>query len=103
MVIEKNVVEESQVNCIIYYMSILPKWRRKGCGKYLMGMVFTSDFSLENLKLYSLIRLIHDYMPSHYVELDSNYTYLCAQISYNLKDENPYLSTGIPSKPKFGK
>ena len=105
MVIDKNVVEKSQVNCIIHCMGILPKWCRKGYGKYLMVMVFVSDSSLENIKVYAVTRLIHDYTPSHYVELDSNYTEedLCAQISYDLKDENPNVSTGIPSKPKFGK
>ena len=105
MVIEKNVVEKSQVNCIIHYMSILPKWRRKGYGKYLMGMVFASDSSLENVKVYAVTRLIHDYTPSHYVEPYSNHTEedLCAQISYDLKDENPNLSTCIPSKSTFGK
>ena len=80
MVIEKNVVEKFQVNCIIRYMCILPKWRRKGYGKYLMGMAFLSDYSLDNVKAYAVTRLIHDYTPSHYVEPDSNFTEedLCA-------------------------
>ena len=70
-----------------------------------MGMIFVSDSSLYNVKLYEVIRLIHDYTPSHYVEPESNYTEddLCAQISYDIKDETPIFSTGIPSKPKNGK
>ena len=68
-------------------------------------MAFTSDSSLYNVKFYEVAKLIHDYTPSHHVELDSNYTEedLCAQINYDLKEETPYLYTGIPSKPKFGK
>ena len=74
MVIEKNVIHKSQVNYIIHYMYILPKWCLKGYGPYLMGKVFASDSSLENAKIYAVTRLIHDYKPFHYVELDSKYT-----------------------------
>ena len=56
MVIEKNVVDKSQVNYIIHYICILPKWRRKGYGSYLMGEAFASDFALENVKLYVVTR-----------------------------------------------
>lgn len=91
MVIEKNVVYKSQVNCIIHYMCILPKWRRKGYGTYLMGKAFASDSALENIKVYAVTRLMHDYTPSHYVEPDSKYTEeeLCTQFYEDLKDENP--------------
>ena len=80
-------------------MSILPKWRRKRYGPYLMGMAFASDTLLETVKVYAVAKLVHDYTPSHHVEPDSNYTEedLCAQNSDDLNDENPNLSRGIPS------
>ena len=72
-------------------MCILPKWRRKGYGTYLMGKASASDSILQNVKVYAVTRLTHDYKPSHYVEPDSKYTEeeLCAQYYENLTDENP--------------
>ena len=60
MVIEKNVLVKSEVDCIIDYMCILPKWHNKGYGKYLMGRVFASDLDLENVRVYTRTRMIHD-------------------------------------------
>ena len=54
-------------------MCILLKWRRKGCGIYLMGKVFASEPELDNLKVYAATRLIHDHTPSRYSEPDSKH------------------------------
>ena len=50
MVIEKNMKDKTKVNCIIHYMCILPKWRRKGYEKYAIDKVLASNPRLENLK-----------------------------------------------------
>ena len=86
-------------------MCILPKWRRKRYGTYLMGKVFASDSALENVKVYAVTRLVHDYRPSHYVEPDIKYKEeeLCAHCCEDSKDGNPIFPRGPPSKPKFGK
>ena len=39
-----------------------------------MSKVFASDYELENVKVYVVTRMIHDYTPSHYVESTSKYT-----------------------------
>ena len=73
--IEKNFKDKTKVNYIIHYMCNLPKWWcRKGYRKYLMGKVFASDPELENVKVYAVTRLIHNYTPSDYDELGSKYT-----------------------------
>ena len=74
-------------------MSILPKWRRKGYGKYLMGKVFTSDPELENMRVYTVKRLIQDYTPSDYDEPGSKFTEqkICAQIHQDIRNERRIL------------
>ena len=68
MVIEKNDNDKSKVNFIIHYMCILLKWRRRGYGTYLLGKVSACNSELENVKVYAVTRLIHEYTPSHYVK-----------------------------------
>ena len=38
-----------------------------------MGKVFASDSELKNVKVYAVIRMIHNYTTSHYVEPDSKH------------------------------
>ena len=102
MLIESNDKDKTKVSCILHYMRILLKWRRERYGKYLMGKIFPSDPELENVKSYVVARLIHDYAPSVYVELDSKCTEqeMCVQIQEVIRDERKNQSIGIP---KFGK
>ena len=72
--IDNIALVKTKVNCIIHYMCILPKWRRKGYEKYLMGKLFASVLELDHLKIFSVTRLIHDYTPTHCDEPVSNYT-----------------------------
>ena len=60
MVVDKNINDKSKVNCIIHYTCILQKWGRRGYEIYLMGRVFASDLDLENVRVYTRTRMIHD-------------------------------------------
>ena len=102
MVIEKNDNDKSKVYSGIHYMCILPKWRRRAYGTYLMGKIFACDSELENVKLYTVTRLIHDYTPSHYIEPVSKYTnrelddIICEDITN-------YYKKKVIRIPQFGK
>ena len=62
-----------------------------------MGKEFASDSALENVKVYAVTRLIHDYTPSHYIEPDSKYTEeeLCTQCCEDLKDESLFFQEDL--------
>ena len=83
-------------------MCILPKWRRKEYGKYLMDKLFTSDPKLQNMKVYVVERLIHDDTHPDYEKLGSKHTEeeLGVQISQNIIDERKNDSPGIPKCDK---
>ena len=102
MVIKKNASDKSKVNYIIHYMCILPKWCRRGYGAYLMGKVFASDSELENVKVYAVTRLIHDYTPYHYVKPFSKYTdkELSGLIHEGITN---YYKNKVIRIPQFGK
>ena len=68
MLIEKDILGQGIVNCIIHYIYFLPKLRNKGYGQYILGKAFSSDPEIENEKVYALTKLIHDYNPSEYEE-----------------------------------
>ena len=100
MVIEKNVEDKTKVNyIIIHYMCILPKWRHKGYGKYLMDKAFASDAELENVKFYIVTRLVHDYTPSNYVKPGRKYIEqeVCVQIIQDTKDEHKNQTICVPN------
>ena len=79
-------------------MCILPKWRDKGYGKYLMDKAFSSDPEIENVKQYAVTRLIHGYIPSGYEEPVIQYIdyQLTTQISYNAIADDANARPRIP-------
>ena len=74
IVIEKNALRKTKVNCIIHYMCILPSCRLKGYEIYLMGKVISSDPGLYNVRVYIVIRLIQYCNPSDYDEPGGKFT-----------------------------
>ena len=54
-------------------MCILPKFQRKGHGRYSMSKVFKCDAELDS-RVYAVTRLIHDYTPYRYEELENEYS-----------------------------
>ena len=97
MVIEKSFLAKGMVNYIIHYMWILPKWRDKGYGKYLMGKALSSDHEIQESRVYAVTRLIHNYTPSDYDEPGSEYSndQLTAKINQDRIDDNRNVSRCI--------
>ena len=48
-------------------MCILPKFQRKGFGKYFISKLFKSDAQLDG-RFRAMSKLIHDYTPPGYEE-----------------------------------
>ena len=67
-----------------------------------MGKVFASNSELENIKVYTVTRLIHDYTPSRYVKPVSKYTDrdLAGLIC---EDMTNYYKKKVIGIPKLGK
>ena len=63
--------------------------RRKAYGNYLIGKVFTRYEELENERLYDITRLMHEYAPSKYIKLNSQFLdeKLCDHIDQHIKDD----------------
>ena len=78
-------------------MCILPKFQRKGFGNYFVSKVFKSDAQL-NGRVYTVIRLIHDYILSSYEEpestlLDLVLYYQIVKVNTDVKDGKLRLTT----------
>ena len=82
MVIQKNIQVKTKVNCIIYCMHILLKRHHKWYRTDLMGKIFASDLELDNMRVHTVTRLIHEHTPSDDDEPGSKLTdkEFCAQI-----------------------
>ena len=67
-----------------------------------MGKVFSCDSELENVKVYAVTRLIHNYTPSRYVEPVSKDTDI--ELTGIIREDiTNYYKNHLIGIPQFGK